>query len=310
MQILDVARRYYEDGMSQAEIAAAIGYSRPTVGRMLADARRSGVVRIQIAHPLERAFDLERVISTRFGIANVRVTGTAPATDNGTAEVGAAAAAILGRIVRPGMVIGLSNGRVHGAVLQRLSPVAVPDVTFVQMVGGLSEENPLVDGPELCRGFASAFDGVAHTLHAPLIVGSPRDAAALMSSPEVASTLRRAAAADLAVVGIGAGFRHATGVFDHYLTKSDMRALRAQGAVGHVLGQFLDHDGQVLDHPARDLVVGLRLEHLRNIPHVIGIAAGREKGEAIAAALRGGLVNALIVDRETAQALAYLDGRR
>ena len=40
--LLDVARLYWEEGLGQEEVARRTGYSRPTVSRMLAEARRVG----------------------------------------------------------------------------------------------------------------------------------------------------------------------------------------------------------------------------------------------------------------------------
>lgn len=49
--LLEVARRYWEQGQSQADIAGAVGYSRPTVSRLLTEARARGVVQIRVSHP-------------------------------------------------------------------------------------------------------------------------------------------------------------------------------------------------------------------------------------------------------------------
>ena len=48
--LLQVSRLYYEEHLTQAEIARTIGYSRPTVSRLLARAQQRGIVRVTIAH--------------------------------------------------------------------------------------------------------------------------------------------------------------------------------------------------------------------------------------------------------------------
>jgi len=304
--VLDVARRYYEDGMSQAQIAAAIRYSRPTVGRILKEARTTGVVQIRVTNPLERALELERVISARFGVANVRVTPSASTVD-GIAEAGDSTAQILPRILRPGTRVGLSAGRIHGYVAEHIRPGPACHPTFVQMVGNLSEDSIVMNGAELCRQFADRLGGVAVTIDAPLLARTGEEARAIRSQAKVAKALQQAAGVDVAIVGVGAGFHHATGVFTSLLSTANIRALRKQGAVGHILAQFFDKDGNVVGEPVQDLVIGLRVEQLRSIPHVIGIAAGAHKAEALKAALRGRLLNGLILDRSAAQSLAYSD---
>ena len=43
-----IARLYYEDGQTQAQIAERFGISRPIVSRKLAEAREAGIVKIFI----------------------------------------------------------------------------------------------------------------------------------------------------------------------------------------------------------------------------------------------------------------------
>lgn len=305
IHLAEISRQYYEEGMSQEQIARRIGYSRPTVSRMLEEARRTGVVRIQISHPLERLTHLEHLIESRYGVQHVRVTANS-APQSGVNDVGRAAAELLSRILRPGMTIGLSNGRTHMAMVESSQSCKPMDLTVVQMVGSLGGNNQLLDGPELCRRFANAYSSSYRVLNAPLFAPNARIAAALLSEPTISATLDLAAAADLAVVGIGASFRRPSGVFNGSLTPDHIRTLQNHGAVGHVLGQFINADGDVIDSPHKDLVIGLSVERLRSIPHVIAICSGAEKAAAIAAALRGNLVNSLILDSEAAQELAYL----
>ncbi len=54
----------------------------------------------------------------------------------------------------------------------------------------------------------------------------------------------------------------------------------------------------------------IRLETLRNMKHVVGVAGGKEKIYAIAAAIRGGIIHSLITDEMTAQYLLSESIRR
>ena len=49
------------------------------------------------------------------------------------------------------------------------------------------------------------------------------------------------------------------------------------------------------------------LDQLRAIPRVVGLAAGAEKAESVAAAIRGGYVSTLVCDRELADALLEIE---
>ena len=61
--LLEVSRLYWEEDLGQAEIARRTGYSRPTVSRMLTEARRVGIVTVTVAHPIERLMALEERLS-------------------------------------------------------------------------------------------------------------------------------------------------------------------------------------------------------------------------------------------------------
>ena len=48
---LRAATLYYIDGLTQAEVAARLGVSRPTAGRLVARAKSKGLVRIEVVVP-------------------------------------------------------------------------------------------------------------------------------------------------------------------------------------------------------------------------------------------------------------------
>ena len=71
--LLTVARRYWLEQATQAEIAAEIGYSRSMVSRLLDEARRRGIITFTVQHPLERAIELEDALTRTFGLTCARV---------------------------------------------------------------------------------------------------------------------------------------------------------------------------------------------------------------------------------------------
>jgi DNA-binding transcriptional regulator LsrR (DeoR family) len=73
--------------------------------------------------------------------------------------------------------------------------------------------------------------------------------------------------------------------------------------VGDFNLRYFDAAGKALASELDDRVVGLALEDFRRIPHVVGLAGGAAKLDAIRGALAGKLVNVLITDHLTAQRL-------
>ena len=64
------AELYYDENKTQDEIGALLGISRWKAGRLLTQARESGIVRIEIVHPRARRLGLERDLCARFGLAD------------------------------------------------------------------------------------------------------------------------------------------------------------------------------------------------------------------------------------------------
>ncbi|MGI6192643.1 MAG: DNA-binding transcriptional regulator, partial [Christensenellales bacterium] len=52
-KLIRVSRMYYEDGLTQNQIAAAMNVSRPLISKMLSRARDLGIVTITIKSPLQ-----------------------------------------------------------------------------------------------------------------------------------------------------------------------------------------------------------------------------------------------------------------
>src|SRR4051812_13665087 len=92
-----VGTLYHVHGRTQREIADETRASRPTVSRLLREARETGIVRISVSPPPGLAIALESELEERFGLAAVRVVGSAAGAPPAwrRRDVGAAAAADL-----------------------------------------------------------------------------------------------------------------------------------------------------------------------------------------------------------------------
>jgi deoxyribonucleoside regulator len=87
------------------------------------------------------------------------------------------------------------------------------------------------------------------------------------------------------------------------LTESDAAKLKMAGAVGAICGRFFDKRGNRCLHDLTERTIGLNLNELKKIKHKILISAGVEKLQAVLGALKGNLVDVLIIDLETAERL-------
>ncbi|MFD2816695.1 sigma factor-like helix-turn-helix DNA-binding protein [Paracoccus aerius] len=71
--LLWAAWLYYEDGLTQGEIAGKMGLSRASVNAWLAEARSRGIVNIQIQPERFRSVSIARALKDQFGLQDCLV---------------------------------------------------------------------------------------------------------------------------------------------------------------------------------------------------------------------------------------------
>jgi DNA-binding transcriptional regulator LsrR (DeoR family) len=290
IRLAEAAQRYYVDGWSQDQVAELLATSRSNVSRLLETARREGIVRFVIDHPLRRHGALEAALGDRFAVKQaVVVAGTESALD----LVGRVGASTLLENLRGTLAIGW--GRTVEAVISHAVSDAPVDVEVVQVGGDLTMA-PAASGHELVRRLAQQLGGRHRFLHAPALVGSEATANELLADSHIAEALQHAKGADTALIGIGTpgvGFAEKA-IADSYTGRQTPAAV--------VCARLVDAAGAELSGPLSKRVIAISLDDLAAIPHVIGVAAGADKGPAIAAALRGGLIDTLVCDQSAAAA--------
>jgi DNA-binding transcriptional regulator LsrR (DeoR family) len=302
--LIKVARMYFLDGRSQDDIARVLGTSRSNVSRMLGAARAQGIVEIRVHDQTARSTDLEQALRERFDLAHVRVAafqaGTAPA-----AAAGDLAARWLDGSLRDGQVVGLSWGASLQAMVSSVSADRPRTVEVVPLVGGLSPAESLVAGQELVRELAGRLGATHRYLHGPALLRSGTARDALLAEPSVNEVIDRARSADIAMVGIGRlGIGSSSHILDGLgLTPGERAAFLAAGPVGDACCRFFDAEGRAVGGVVHDRVLAISLDDLRRIPTVIGVATGAEKAPGVLGALRGRIVDGLVIDASLALAI-------
>ncbi len=296
-----IAKAYYEDGLTQDQIGKRFGLSRIKISRLLQQARQSRVVQITITPPTDSFGDLERELEAAFGLDEVIVVSNASGMQSDVVpRLGAAAANYLARCLGDQQVLDLSWGTTLLAMVEALAPQNLPDLRVVQMLGGLGRPESETYGADLTMRMAQTLGARMRLLPAPGIVSSKLVRDALLQDVNIADTLALAARADLAVVGIGAPQPGAVVMQTGILTETDLAELKALGAVGDIALRFFDADGRPIEHPINDRIIGLDLNQIKAIPHVVGVAGGNGKYEVVRGAVRGHLIDVLITDELTA----------
>ena len=88
-----------------------------------------------------------------------------------------------------------------------------------------------------------------------------------------------------------------------YISEFQMKKMVNDGAVANIINHFVGRNGEVYGGEIEERNMALELEYLRQKEYRIVPAAGREKIEAVQAALNGGYINVLIIDENIAKGI-------
>lgn len=302
--MLRAARLYYEDYLTQQQVADELGVSRPTVSRLLTQARREGIVQITIKDPFARSEELETQLAQSFDLKRaVLVPGEGLSSELLRRRLGFAAAEYLQDALADGSKVGIGWGRTLYAVVEALEVRQRSGIQVVPLIGGLGQISSSFQVNDLARRLAEAFHGTWQPFYVPAFVAEPEALDALLRLPDVAPVLQIWPQLDVALVGIGhfASQSQSSMLFSSYIAADVLQKLELCGAVGDLCGRFFDAQGQQCF--VERGVIGISLQQLQALEHVVGVAGGAEKVAAILGALRGGYVDVLVTDTITAQSV-------
>ncbi len=309
--LADIALMYYEEGLTQEEIAGRTQFSRSHISRLLAEAQKRGVVSIRVHHPLARNHSLEAKLQEVFGLKDVRVCqNRSEPYEDMVERIGGLAARLVAQHIHENITIGLSWGYALTEVVSAFHPVHCPGSSVVQVIGTVGSVDPVTDGPGLVRRFASLLDARAYTLAAPWFIDNKLVRDALLEDRRLRETLAMAEHLDIAIVGIGTIEPELSSIVRAgYIMPEQARYLGSIGIVGDVCGEQFDIHGNLMEIPLAGYVFGIDVGLLREVPLVIGVAGGPKKADAILGGLRSGLVNVLVTDESAAVAILDKNSR-
>ena len=308
-----VARLYYVDRLRQTEIADQLDISQATISRLLKRAQDEQIVRINISAPAGTYADLERELESVYGLKEAIVVESLPNEKQIMRDLGSAAAYYLDTTLKPKEVIGISSwSSTLLATVSAMTPITKPiGAQVIQILGGVGNPTAESDAVYIVSRLAALVQGQSILLPVPAVVGAHDTRQLYLQDPFVCDTIERFDSVTLALVGIGSvepsDLLASSG---NVFSSQELESLRTLGAVGDVCLRFFDADGAPIQTPLNDRVIGMELEQLRKVKRSVGIAGGPRKLAAIRGAVRGGVVNVLITDSFTAQALISPEARQ
>jgi len=296
----------YIGGLTQSEIAARLRVSPGKAHRLIAQAHDNGLVKFFIEGAPDECLELEAELAAHFGLNNCVVAPslTDDPEQNPQADfksVGAAAAHFLHTLIEKSgpLTIGVGKGRSLSAMVNNLPILKRPDLKFVSVSGSLTR-NLAANPFDVVHKLVERTGGEGYFLPVPYIAASVEEKELLLAQRSVQDLLAKARTADVFVIGIGTveGDAHVRQV--GMVSEAEWRELKSLGAVGDVMGRFVDDKGLAVESEVNAHSLGLTVDDLAG-QRVVAVVGGATKGDAVMAALRTGVVTDLVLGEAAAR---------
>ncbi|ATQ58457.1 sugar-binding transcriptional regulator [Paracoccus yeei] len=302
--VAEVCWHYFVNEMTQAEIARHLGVTRLRVNQAIQRARSQGMVKIEIDSPFVPRLALQDGLMQRFGLKRACVAPADPDHYDYHGPVGAALAAFMAERLRTGAWhrLGVSWGMTLQSAIDRLVQESHPDLEIISMIGGTSRGESF-NAFGIASTLAGRLGARYSLLAAPVFLAPQVDRSVFLSQDIFAEHYDKMGRLDAAIM-TASDISQAS-----YLIRTGLPAgisaqdLTRAGAVGDVVGRFLDASGQVVATRLNDSTIGIELEVLRQAPERVLAAAGPHKVAILRAVLQAGLATVLVTDDVTARLL-------
>ncbi len=303
--ILKIATLYYNEGLTQAEIAKKMEISRPLVSKILQEAKNTGIVEIYIKDEDAYSIALEMEIEKKYGLTEVIIVPNQKSATEAISKknVGRAAASYLSSILPKVKKIGVSWGTTLAEFVDEMPFLQYPNITIIPIMGGVGYSNVLYHSNHLAFLLAQKLNTTSTYFYAPALADTKKLKESLLDSKMISVALSEGKDVDVAIVGVGNPVRSSTYRDLGYFTNSDIKELEEKGAIGDVAATFFDKEGQPVDTDVSSRMMGIELEDLKNIPCVIAIATGKEKSDSLKALLAQQVIDVLVIDQTSAEEL-------
>jgi len=296
-----IAWYYYVAGLTQQEISDRLGIARARVNKIAGQLRADGSVVVEIRLPLVSCVELEEKLKETFGLKSVTVVPTVGDDDQQRRMIGAAASSLLDTLITDGQCISVGWGRTLSTSIKQLRARQLKDCSVVSLMGGLAHGSEM-NTFEVSTELAKTLGADCYYVTAPIYCPSIENREILLTHSGVNEVMERARKSDVAIVSCG-DMSLRTKLIGIDSVYQRLPELANIGAIGEMLGTFLDASGAPINHVLNHTVIAMPPAYLKAIPHSILISGGMYKADIIQAILSAGYVNCLVTDEAVAQRL-------
>ncbi|MFK7997795.1 MAG: sugar-binding transcriptional regulator [Granulosicoccus sp.] len=294
---------HYAGGHTQAEVARKLGLTSLKAHRLITKANNEGLVKVFIDGDVAECVTLETTLSENHKLSYCEVVPDLEETGLPLRALGVAGAQYLKRVIESSEheSIGIGHGRTLAACVNFLPRIHRPDKQIVSLLGGFSKKfaaNP----HDVIHLMAQRTDVTAYVMPVPFFANTVKDKEVIMQQFGITEVMQLARHTSIKIAGIGVVDIQSSMVANSMLEKKEIRAVHKAGGRGEMLGHFYDANGELVHTELSKRTMGLTSQDLKDT-HIMAVAGGDTKVQAIASILKSGLLSGLITDERTARAL-------
>ncbi len=296
---------YYEKNYMQNEVAKELGVSRSLVSQLLSYARNNGIVEISINIDEFNLRMIRREIELRVNFPQVKqfYIMSSDSEDETRRKLGDFAAPYLFDMINESRVIGVNLGASVEKAINSLTRYTFPDSRdkdVVQIMGGFSNDIHRAHPIELVKKLSSILNCGYFYLNCPAIVAQEELRSALLNEESIRSVIQMWEKIDLAIMGIGTVTDDSK--LDSLLSDDMKKMMKESNARADVNINFFDCRGEYLPI-LENHKISLGYDGLKRINKKVAICHGLHKKEAILSAMKAGIIDVLITDSITIDAV-------
>jgi len=297
---VQVARLYYEDNLSQQEIANRLGVSRALINLYLKNAREEGIVRVQIIDPTNNCIQLATDLKKLIAVENITVVPNPRGAQSlSLRAVAGVAADHISATLSDNATLGLCWGRTAAAVTEMLKPTRARNVDAVPLLGDTGHTVVHSQMNQLVMQAAQRLGVKAHFLSLPMIVSSAELRDALLKEDGIRDILKKWDHLTIACMGIGT-VPPTPGMFV-YMGEQILPNLIKSGAVGDLCGIYYDRQGHIIPSGLENRKIAVTVDQLQAAGSIVAFASGDDRALAVLGVMRTGLVSSLFIDQSLAE---------
>lgn len=238
--------------------------------------------------------EMESNLKQMLGIKKVIiVSGDSEETPWVKDELGKACVTSINENLMGESIIAVTGGSTMAAVADMMTPQSNErELVFVPARGGIGEDVKN-QANTICSKMAEKTGCKHRVLYVPDQV-SEEMYRSMIKEPEIHEVLSLIKSANMVLHGIGDALKMAE---RRKTAAEDIRKLEESKAVGEAFGYYFNEVGEVI-HKVQ--TIGMQLNDLNNVEHVIAIAGGASKAKAIRAYMNRAPKNTVLITDEAA----------